>query len=628
MYYKVPIITNRIVCICDRNRPELAAVISSYLATPDEYIPLFEFPWVAGECRKPGEISFENLLSFHRANEVSTFINNIVLKIRGCELLILAGLTTEQKTYLFFLNNYNVVEIDSISEIDFYLFAYFPEREKIICREDQILEGLRLALISNKLLEIRNDAEPIELKENGNAGLIVLERESTVSGIVGVNYSYSINAELRIVPALIEDDELIIANELSEWRKGSTDAYSEIEKRVLERVGHIEFGEYEFVTFFTWGLPYSIILKNPIPATYISLKLNPAIFIINSLIYEAIRKFGGAIVFSPEFFRNEECKVVSNTLSKNGFYVRQLYNKEATVRNLDFHLKEFPYDALHICSHGGEVKGTTITEDFTDRDGVRHTVEYDSVLTISPSIERELFEVQHKWFYKTFDGLKWKSKELKDKYPPYVFADMFKELQRSKAANKKTVAKNVTVSNSCAIKASDGLHQGMFQTIASHSSPVVFNNTCWSWGIIAENFLAGGARAYIGTVWDVTNAAAVNFAEEFYKYALSEPIMISVYNALKSISGTASADVYILWGLHFSSVAAPESYDSSRARIFRQLLGSFYLWQDNLEKTADEEITRSIKHLQQWIMNEIRANFFSEFVDFMRRAKEFKSKHS
>ena len=56
---------------------------------------------------------------------------------------------------------------------------------------------------------------------------------------------------------------------------------------------------------------------------------------------------------------------------------------------------------------------------------------------------------------------------------------------------------------SCAIACADTIHQGQFHALASYSSPIIFNNTCWSWSEVAAFFLAGGARAYVGTLWAI-----------------------------------------------------------------------------------------------------------------------------
>jgi hypothetical protein len=78
-----------------------------------------------------------------------------------------------------------------------------------------------------------------------------------------------------------------------------------------ERIGSIPFQKFNFATFFTTGFPYSLIIKNCIPCSYVDLNLRPDLFIMHNLLYEEKGRFAGAVVFCPEFFIDEESKLVS-----------------------------------------------------------------------------------------------------------------------------------------------------------------------------------------------------------------------------------------------------------------------------------------------------------------------------
>jgi hypothetical protein len=88
-------------------------------------------------------------------------------------------------------------------------------------------------------------------------------------------------------------------------------------------------------------------------------------FLKFNLLCELRPTLPSSIVFSPLEFEDEETNFVINKL------------EDATSYNIDNHVKEYPYEILHICSHGGEVEGSHLIEQFTDRDGNKHIVEYD-----------------------------------------------------------------------------------------------------------------------------------------------------------------------------------------------------------------------------------------------------------
>lgn len=75
-------------------------------------------------------------------------------------------------------------------------------------------------------------------------------------------------------------------------------------------------------------------------------------------------------------------------LSTNNFYLRALIGARATVAEFDYHAQHFPYDVLHICSHGGEVDGYEMSEQFVDQDGLTHEVEFEEVLGVTPVPDR------------------------------------------------------------------------------------------------------------------------------------------------------------------------------------------------------------------------------------------------
>jgi hypothetical protein len=617
---EIPLINNQFVCIIDRNRPDLAAIIASYLFRKGCYLPIFEFLSVTAANENLDEdVIDENSITRDRATKFATFTNNVLARMGSCEYLILAGLSDEQKSYLDFINLTTAIQIDEISEIDFLLSPFLLEEKQIIkCRSSELLEGLFLSQRQNNVIQIDEAAASITIELRYGRGVVIVENDESVASVIAVNWASSIDSDLLVVNSLEEDEKFIIQNHLEDWQNGDLSSYSEIEKMVLERVGVITFTKFLFGTFFTTGLPYSLVLKNCIPFSYVNLHLKPDFFIINNLIYEGKNQFGSAVVFSPKFFKDEETDFVSNGFKNRGFFVKELLGKAASVYNLDMHLKEFPYDLFHLCSHGGEIEGTTIEEFFFDRDGNRHTVEYDSVLSISASPRKEYLNVQHKSYFKKFDGLKWRSSELKNKhYPHYVFVDMQNALRSSTSKQKKAIGGRKKIPNSCGIQCIDSNHQGMVTTIASHSSPIIFNNTCWSWYQIAETFLVNGARGYIGTLWAVENAAAVDFAKEFYKNNLNTPIITSFHQSLNVLNGGRSENIYIFWGLHFSTLNIADKIES-RKNVFSHLLKSYYQWKDRLSIIRNKRTAELIADIVNWTLNELKETFTKNDFELLK----------
>ncbi|RYG22029.1 MAG: hypothetical protein EOO07_01015 [Chitinophagaceae bacterium] len=284
-------------------------------------------------------------------------------------------------------------------------------------------------------------------------------------------------------------------------------------------------------------------------------------------------------------------------------------------------VKEFPFDLLHVCSHGGEVPGVEIELEFTDRDEIKHKIVYEEVSGFAPSRNEELIEVVLMYHFRNFDGLKWKSKELKAKhYERYVFADMMTAIKSNKLHKGRKVDK---VSGSRSIKCSDFIYQANFQIIAGyHSNPIIFNNTCWSGGEIGLEFVHGGARGYIGTFWDVDNDDAIEFADTFYSSLFKGTLLDAYFLASQSIKNNVSDNIYIFYGLHFSTLTTGRSISESRIAISRAMMNAFYRWYDYLPYSRNKHIKENINRLMNWIVSQLRTKFVSETMLFFRRIKK------
>jgi len=372
----IPKINTEFVCIINRRQPALAAVISSYIAKDDQYLAIFEFSDVTtSDTEVDDDFIDEHIITRTRAREFNILMRNSLAQLRTCKNIILAGLSANQMSYLNFLDLYNVFEIQSIEQVDFFLGEYAVEKETISCQRENISNGLFTALKANAKLKIDDYSELLDIPDSAKTGLIVVEDIDAVSVIIAVNYAHLFKAEILVVEPLKKNEDREILLLIEEWRNGNPLSYTELEEKVNKRIVNKSLKDYEFITFFTIGLPYSLIIKNEAPSSYVNLHTLPDLFIFNNLFSEGQLPIGSAIVFSPQFFKeNEETDFLVKSLSQQEYYIRKLLGKEASVFNLDKNVQEFPFDILHICSHGGEVKGCTITEEFTDSAGSNHKV--------------------------------------------------------------------------------------------------------------------------------------------------------------------------------------------------------------------------------------------------------------
>lgn len=624
-------INRKFICIANRESPELAAVISSYLNISG-YFPLFEFPFVSTVDReKTNDEVDNNSLSVMRAQRFATFVNNVCAHIAPIENVILCGLTPEQKSYLDFTRHSNVIDIDNLTEVDFYLSPYFEvDRDILECRSDDLLAGLFTALKKNHILRINQDADLHELSFSKNNGIVIIEDDHSVISIVGCNYAFSVGSDILVTKKLGSRQDVYIQTLISDWQKGNDESYRELSALISSRVGEINFPDYSFATFFTTGLPYSLYIKNIIPCSYVHMHMLADVFIMNNIIFQGVQTYGGACVFSPEFFDDEETSTVAKILENRQFLVKKLLGQNATVHEIEFHLKEFPFELFHICSHGGEIHGDLVEEIFEDKDGAKHKIEYERVLSISNAHKGpEMLKVQIKYFLKRLDGITWGSKEIRElKYPGDMVPDMFNAIRNSPAEKKNILKKDIIVTSSCAIKCSDSNYQAMLHTLASHHSPIIFNNTCSSWFDIAQFFLDSGAKGYIGTLWNISNDSAVAFAIELYSRLFDIPIAEALYLSNNALSNGKYDHIYMFWGLHFTSITQELDKKAARQNVLKQLFFSINHWEYSFKKSKNHKTQQSILDLMRWIATEIRRTFSSKELQDMKEVmqKEIESR--
>lgn len=178
----------------------------------------------------------------------------------GCDYLILGGLTEEQKSYLTFLDKYNVIEIPSIDLTDLMLKEIAGKEEYYLCSETDIYDSLFLANKADKMLKIDNSSPKNDVDIYLDAGLVVIEDISAVSMIIAINYALSVNASISIInkPKINKEE---IHDLIEKWKASEEDRYfRDLSAEIYPSIENIEFSRFEYATFFTSSTPYSLVL--------------------------------------------------------------------------------------------------------------------------------------------------------------------------------------------------------------------------------------------------------------------------------------------------------------------------------------------------------------------------------
>lgn len=602
---RVPSVNQGFLCVVDKERTDLAAVISSYFSVKGVYFPVFTFLGVQHADQGQDDVEDDEFVSKMIGAEAAVVLSNALARLGSTGPIILAGLSAAQTSYLRLPDGVPILEITTLDEVREKLRTVgVAKKEQLRCKRSQLLLGLYVAQRTDRSLEIADDADDLTESENHAGGLVLVEEAvDNAACVVAINYAHSIGANVKIVGRLDRSTSRRVLGWLQKWREDhDTTARDALFAEIEQRIGTVDFRAFEYATFFTEGLPYSLMLESVIPCSYVNLSLRADHFVFNNLRAERGQSLAAAVIFTTdEFAASGETQWLVKFLKDQHYFVRSLDGRKATSQSFGYHAEHFPYGILHIVSHGGEVDGYSVAEEFIDRKGVKHLVEYDEVVGLSRVPGDDRIRVERKVIFKALDGLDWNDPARRQAdIPHYVYEDMRKKLFAKGTWGEGAVREHKSnIPWSCAVRCNDGIHQAMFRSVAAYGSPLVFNNTCWSWAGIADFFLTGGARAYVGTLWAVPNALAVAATKVFYENALGDGIVKALHLVNRSINDTEDADIYIVWGLHFSTLSRGRSYDESAAAVFRRMAQAVSMYVRHLnEVTASDARDNAIEALE------------------------------
>ncbi|RFM30981.1 CHAT domain-containing protein [Chitinophaga silvisoli] len=587
-------------------------MVCSYLIEDAYYLPLFEIQKVTVPRNFPITTpQDQHTFSQQRALEVATHIRNAIVRLNGCENIIVIGLSDDQKSYLELPDGLNIISINHQEDIDFLLSPFFEQKPILNCRPEDVLNGLYEAVKSKRWLNIDSNAEKFEQSTSKATSCVVIENDGTSGPIVAVNYALSINADIIIVSPITGEEIKDIKDQLAKWKTNNIIARQNLDNYITSRIGGVNFSLYNYTTFFTAGIPYSLLLGKHTVCTYVHLEFSPDLFTFTNILFADAPGTGTALLFSPIDFNPPlpavelEINQVTTLMHEMNYQVKQLCGKEASIYNLSQYLEFYPFDVLHFSSHGGEIPGIRIKSEFIDKTGKQHSLVYDHVrsIVVTPWYNENgpIIEIKHMVFPLSYNGYDVGSPELADQQ---YSAEFFIECQNVIAENrtiKDTLIEEIkAVPNSRSIMCSDGSFYGIFRHLAGDMKPFIFNNTCWSWGEIVESFIKKGARGYIGTLWEVNDNAAANTAISFYKNVKTMPTADALQDAANMCQLDDDKNIYIIFGFPFTKLHQSTSKHDSKRKLRWKLERDKEYWIRTKQSATNANLRNEIDKIISW----------------------------
>ncbi len=474
-----PRLNHRFAVLASRDGDaSLLATLLAGLSEPQTYTPTFLLPRLeypkSSVTGDTGDEFFSNLIGIGYADR----LGNLLATLR-CELVVILGLSANQLSYLEFLSSAIAIE-PTDGGVATFLRDFGRPKSAVEARHDQAELGIFAAATMDSALRVSAQAVTLPKFISGrNRALVLLETQGSCVDIVVASYAAAAAADFALL-ANVSEEELSSIRDLLDQHSGHEPGALERAKALLaNRLQGLDLKSYDEITFFTCGLPYGLALEHEPVCSYVPIRIQPELMITASVMQATMprpRRFGSAIVFCPELdlgtAAQREVATTKTSLGNHRFSVMPLIGRSATLRSLNLHGTHSPYDLLHLCSHGGKADGYYVRQEFTDRAGALHVIEYDEVVGFAPS-RGEMVEVFSKAIFRRFDGYRWRSPELRARgLPDYVFKDMGAALRSGRETGLTRVPLVGKVEGSCHIQCVDSIHQGEFQSMASQSLPL------------------------------------------------------------------------------------------------------------------------------------------------------------
>jgi hypothetical protein len=611
-----PVVEAKWVFISTNEQIQLAAIAASYMTATNHYVAFFEFP--ALQYPYTGSTSFgsDGYIARAMGDRVATSINNALVKIQP-ETIVFLGLTEIESGYLrAHLPNEKIVEANAASDLSSLLHINPQFSGDLSCKPKEVTRGLVKARLEKKRLVFDDAAESLPLiYRHGGKGLIALEEDGDLHDVAAINLALSCDLDVVLLPPIEKMELKPLSRDLHEWSENASHhAYQSWKRRARIALRNIDINAYRFATFFTTGFPYGLFIGNHIPCSHVLKYLDSGVAIVNAITQEhEPTTFGSALLFSPQLFSPEETTDISAIVSRCGYRPKMLLGAEATVGNLSNFGAHYPYDLLHICSHGGEVDGYFTIQTFHDRVGKEHKLEFYEVVGFGP-IREEKVLVHRKLIFHRLDEYLWMSPPLA-LYPKYVFEDMMKAMKEDPLDEVLRIPYKSPISLSCHIQCYSSIHQGNFDQLSGFGHPVVFNNSCASSHELAVSLINAGARCYIATLWKVGNETAKQSAIKFYQALESHgTLLLAFYDMVQSIAARKYQHIYVFWGFHFSRLPKLEQVYSDLT-ILPALMFTWQLWVRKAITTQDEEVKRNILPVIRFVGEQILAELDRQELD-------------
>ncbi|CAD6552575.1 hypothetical protein ACFQ3P_06455 [Paraburkholderia sabiae] len=416
--------------------------------------------------------------------------------------------------------------------------------------------GVLRALYEGRLIEFGDGAPTVAAYSPRTVDhLVICEAGEPLSEVIAANYAFALGASLQIIPQVDSVEAVSLLERYYSIDLGGASQASirdELESQLRTLCGNLELPQQGALTFFTRSLPFGVAFPE-LPSTHLFTYPDLGIAVVNGFSAEqpGTRGVNIGVLVDPERTRAPEIEAAAKILPERGMFVRGYRGAGATVTDITEMVHLFPYDLLIFATHCGDTDGYRWTYQFIDSEGFERELVVDIAVGVGQTADPDKLDVVQFTRFHSLDGVDWSDPVAKAKlHVGTAIRDYEKRIRNDELEPvKKETIKRVRMSAAMAMH--DHNYIAIPRALAEHGSPVVINNACVSWHELSARFVFAGARAYIGTLYPVSDLEAESVVVKLLDKGWGKCLPHALWSAQNSTYGAGSTRrPYVVTGVY------------------------------------------------------------------------------
>ncbi len=580
--------------------PELAAALSSAMARRDIYLPVLDGP----RLNRPDRASevIRRIATIAHAGSRSTFLAGLSEDARDA---LISKLPNDHARVVGF-NDVTALSVDQLR----------VERPRLIWGRDRIGLGLLKALYSGQLVEFADQKSPRGAVASKSGHLVICEAHEPLSEVIAANYAYALNAGLHIFDEVDEVESKALLEAFYSIDTPGVNAAAErarLSIRMRELVGAVDLPAHGSLTFIVQQLPFGVAFPE-LPGTHLFTYPDLGRSIVNGLAAEqpGTRGTNVAVLVNPQKVAAPEIEAAAKLLPERKIFVRGYEGRGANVRAVSEMVDLFPYDLLLFATHCGDASGFRWTYEYRDSEGIDRKLVVDVAIGVGHTDDEDILRVMQYYRFHSLDGVDWNDPVAKaDLYVGSAIRD-WSERVRDKDFQPVHREPLDRVLGSAVLAMADNNYLPMPRALACEGSPIIFNNACVSWHELASRFMFTDARAYIGTLYPVSDIEAEAVALALLGKHFGKMLPHALWSAQNGVYGEGSdRRPYVVSGVY------PQRLRSTREDVPRRIVSKLWnglrYWKKRAAEIGEDDPERKKG------LDEIANYYAREFSSFRER---------